>query len=94
LLTRADKRLTKIAKSYIWWKTPKETLSDPIFFIAHVMNLATWEDAMYVLKKYRRNNFLQTIKMVSPGILNPKSWYFWHRWLGVVPSPYPKRKMI
>ncbi len=47
--------LTNIAKKYVWWKSPEETLALSSYFLCHVMNLGTWEDAMVVFDHYGRD---------------------------------------
>jgi hypothetical protein len=36
--------LLVVAERVVWFKTPSETLADPIHFLAHVMTYGTVED--------------------------------------------------
>ena len=79
-ILKMQTKLTKIAKTYVWWKKPTETLQNRDYFLAHVMNLGTWDDAMIVLEYYGKDAFITALRNDSPGVLNPRSWTFCHHW--------------
>jgi hypothetical protein len=57
------------------------------------MNLATWEDAMLALDIFGDSEFIKSLENAPPGILNKKSWNFWHLWFELEAPALPVRKL-
>lgn len=92
-LPEYHEQLFAIARTYVWWKSPEETLKDTSYFLWHVMNSADWNDAMSVLEILGPDAFREALRACAPGALNKKSWEFWHLFLDIPVTPYPKRKV-
>lgn len=84
--------LAKMAKKYVWWKDPAETLANPIHFLGQAMNLATWNDVMVLFDHFGRQAFIDALAGSEAGTLNERSWNFWHLWLGLTVPELPQRK--
>ena len=83
--------ILSIIQTYVWWKTPEEALQFPRHILAQAMNWATWEDAMKLLDVFGPAFFVDALKNAPPGVIEPKSWAFWHHWFGFEVPPLPKR---
>ena len=92
-MQKINKAMENIAREYVWWYSPQEALKNTDYFLLHVMNLATWEDAQKVLAHYGTAPFVHALHDALPGALTEKSWVFWHHWFNLPPKPYPVRKL-
>lgn len=81
-----------LAGRIIWFESPRDALSLPIRFLAYVMARATIED-LIILKKYvTDDDFREALEKAPPGIIDPRSWAYWHNRFGQwPPPPMPKR---
>ena len=93
-MTPAPDRLHALARNYMGWNAPEQSLSEgPGRLIAQVMEIGTWEDAHALLKAVGEDAFREVLAAPPPGILSEKSWTFWHHRLrlGAPTRPTPKR---
>jgi len=89
----SNDRLLQIARNYVWWKDPNEFFKNESYFLGHMMNLATWDDAMVVFETLGEDAFIKALAKAPAGMMNKKSWNFWHLWLGLSVPGYPERKV-
>ncbi|MFN0193942.1 MAG: hypothetical protein ACKVP5_18550 [Aestuariivirga sp.] len=82
-----------LARRTIWFEPPSKALSDPVRFAAYAFAYATFED-MTVLRRYLSDADLrEALKNAPPGIIDARSWSYWHLRLDVEPvPPLPVRK--
>lgn len=80
-----------IVATYVWWKSPEEALEFPRHVLAQIMNLATWEDSMKMLDVFGDEAFRDALQYSPPGLIEPKSWVFWHCWFDLEIPKLPKR---
>ena len=82
-----------LARRLGWFETPEESLADPVRFLAYAFARATHED-MNVLRRYLSEaDFREALLQAPPGIIDARSWCYWHVRLGLNPaSPMPVRK--
>jgi len=87
-----DPRIERIARRVKWWEPAEETLSDQDDFLCRVMNFGTWNDIEYVDAVYGEEAFRRALDHCRPGVIDRRSWHYWHIRLGVgaVP-PMPQR---
>jgi hypothetical protein len=87
--------LAQVARRVVWFKTPEETLQDPVFFLAHVMTYGMVEDILTVKKHFTPEDFRRALEQAPPGVFDKRSWAYWNvmfdRW--PVP-PLPKRRFL
>ena len=78
-----------LARRLIWFEEPEEALSDVIRFLAYAFARATHED-MNILRKYlNEDDFREALNKAPPGIIDPRSWAYWHAKFGRYPAPSP-----
>ena len=89
-----DERAPAMARKYVWWQPPEHTLADRQLFLAQMMNLGTAEDIRWLLSRVSTSDLRDVLRDPPIGIFNPRSWNFWHLWLGLTPPPeLPARRV-
>lgn len=87
--------LQTIAERVCWWQSASETLADTPLFLCRVMNLGTWDDAVFCLDQFGEDAFRNALRSAPPGVLDARSWHYWHHRLGILPvPPQPQRAIL
>lgn len=83
-----------LAERLVWFEPPAEALADPIRFMAYAFARATHAD-MKVLRAYLNEDDLrEALAKAPPGIIDPRSWSYWHLRMGCYPAPpLPTRQL-
>jgi hypothetical protein len=76
----------------VWFEKPEKAIADPVRFAAYAMTYGTHEE-MKIIRQYLSDDDLrEALAKVPPGIVDPRSWAYWHLKLGHYPPPaLPKR---
>jgi hypothetical protein len=88
-----DAELREIAARYVWWQPPAVTLARPRHFLCQVMALGMAEDVRTVRRVMGDPALLDALEHAPPGVMDPKSWNFWHLFFGRRPPPLPERPL-
>jgi hypothetical protein len=88
------RRARTVARRYIWWEPPAKTLANLPRFLAHAMNLATWEDHVWLETHFSRAQLRQALQRAPAGTFTARSWNFWHIRLGARSIPRLPQKQI
>jgi hypothetical protein len=87
--------LQKLAPAIVWFEPPQEALRDPVRFLVYAMTHATSRE-LAVLRKHVSNRTLKAaLKAAPPGLMDKRSWAYWHAMLGnsLPPPPMPVRSL-
>ncbi|MDR3752623.1 MAG: hypothetical protein P4K93_02595 [Terracidiphilus sp.] len=91
--------LSRLARTYVWWKTPEEAMRFPERVAAQVLNLGTWDDLTALVEAADEPYLRQVLRGAEAGQLDARSWHYWHYRLGLAEygvrpvPPMPTRKM-
>ena len=86
--------LLEVASHVVWFKTPKDTLSNPTHFLAYLMTYGMHEDIKIVKKYLSIKDFSEALKNAPPGVIDPRSWAYWNIMCDHIPiPPMPERKL-
>lgn len=86
--------LHELARRYVWWLSPTETLARPNLLLCQLMQLGTAEDVRLARDLLGDDAFRDALRMAPPGIFEDRSWNFWHLvLLGRSPPPLPSRPL-
>ena len=85
--------LREIASRYVWWQSPEATLSRPSHFLCQLMTLGAVEDVRTVRRLLGDAAFLDALDHAPPGMMDPKSWNYWHLFFGREPPAMPVRPL-
>jgi len=90
----ATPELLAISRRIIWFEDPMVSLSQPLRFLAYAMRYATHEDMKIIRSHITDDEFREALRTVPPGIVDPRSWCYWHVRMGIFPPPpLPERRM-
>ena len=79
--------LLTVAERVVWFKPPRETLTDPVHFLAHVMTYGTVEDLRALDGVIGPNEFREALENAPPGVFDGRSWSYWNLKYGRSPAP-------
>ena len=90
----SDDALLALAGRYVWWKSPDDALRDRTHLLCQIMQLGTDNDVRIARDKFGDQAFRDALRDAPPGILDPRSWNFWHLVLfHRPPPPMPTRTL-
>jgi hypothetical protein len=83
----------RLARRCVWYKEPAEALAQPIHLAAHVLAHGTMEDVGVLRRHVGPQGMVEALKNAPPGIIDARSWWYWHLVLLDVspPPPLPQR---
>ncbi len=83
----------RVARRVVWFEPPAVALADPIQFLAYAMSYATPADMKIIRRYLTDDDFREALEHAPPGIIDRKSWNYWHLKLGrYPPPPLPRRR--
>ena len=82
-----DPDLLAVARRVVWFKPPRETLQNEVFFLNHAMTYGDAQDAAAVRRRYGDEALRHALRKAHPGIFDPRSWSYWHTVLEMLPVP-------
>ncbi|MEO8705220.1 MAG: hypothetical protein ABI867_34560 [Kofleriaceae bacterium] len=89
-----DVLLDALATRYVWWQPAARTLARRAHFLCQLMQLGTPEDVREVRRMLGDEAFREALRNAPAGILDARSWNFWHLvLLGQPPPPLPERQL-
>ena len=89
-----ESSLEHLARKYVWWEPPARALSRTNLFLCQLMQLGTWDDVRTVRRRFGDEALRRALREAPPGVLDRKSWIYWHRFLGIEPiPPLPERPL-
>ncbi|HEX4451864.1 MAG TPA: hypothetical protein VH143_13395 [Kofleriaceae bacterium] len=84
--------LEELARRYVWWKPPAESAANLGHLLCQVMQLGTQEDIAAARALVGDDAFRTALRAATPGLLDERSWNFWHRfWFHEAPPVMPER---
>ncbi len=85
--------LREIAARYVWWQPAEVTLARPAHFLCQLMTLGTAEDVRTVRRALGDPAFMDALTHAPPGMMDAKSWNYWHLFFGREAPPPPARPL-
>ena len=83
-----------VARRVIWFEPPERAVTDPIRFLAYLMTYGTVEDVAVVRRYLDLGDFREALEQAPPGIIDERSWAYWHAMTGRYPAPPMPRRVI
>jgi hypothetical protein len=86
--------LRELARRYVWWEPAERALARPGRLLCQLMQLGTLEDVRAARDLLGDDAFRAALRAAPPGILDDRSWNFWHLLLfRQPPPPLPARPL-
>jgi len=83
-----------LAARVIWFEPPEMALQDLTRFMAYAFRYATHEDMAALRSALSDDDLRKALAEAPPGIIDARSWSYWHSILGrFPPPPMPKRNI-
>jgi hypothetical protein len=84
----------KLAAGIMWFEPPELSLRDEKRFLVYAMTHATTQE-LAVLRRHVSDRALSAaLKAAPPGIMDKRSWAYWHVMLTRTPvPPLPRRTL-
>jgi hypothetical protein len=82
-----DAVLRELASRYVWWKPPERALEGRTHFICQLLQLGTAEDVRAARSILGDEAFRDALRSAPPGVLDARSWSYWHLVLFGRPAP-------
>lgn len=88
------KDFAEIASRVIWFEPPELALNDSVRFMAYAFRYATPGDMKILRSRLSDDDLRAALAQAPPGIIDPRSWSYWHAVLGKFPPPpLPQRRL-
>ncbi len=85
--------LHHLAEKYVWWESPDRVVARRELLLCQLMQLGTWPDVRLARRLFGDQAFIDVLAKAPPGILDLKSWVYWHRFFGLEVPPLPARPL-
>lgn len=83
----------ELARRLVWFETADQALADPVRFLAYAFRYARSGD-MALLRTWLSDEQLRhALRHAPPGIIDPRSWAYWHVMLDLDIAPMPQRRL-
>ncbi len=76
-----------LAARIIWFEPAETALGDLPRFMAYAFRYACHDDMRLLRTKLHDDDLRSALAHAPPGIIDPRSWSYWHAMLGVYPPP-------
>lgn len=76
-----------VSRQVIWFEEPEQAISDPVRFLIYAMTYATFENMQIIRQHVTDDEMREALRNAPPGIIDPRSWSYWHLKLGQYPAP-------
>lgn len=83
ILTR---ELERVAQRCFWYKPPRDAISDPVNFAAHVLTYGTHEDVKILRRQLDDGDIDEALQKAPPGVFDARSWACWNLTFGRTPA--------
>jgi len=86
-------QLKRIAAELIWWQPAEVSLAQPRRLLAQVMALGTWQEVQTVGGAFGWDAFRDALGNAPAGVLDARSWSYWHAFFGLAEPAKPTRSL-
>lgn len=86
--------LLAVARRVVWFEPPEVALAEPVRFLAYAMTYGTHEDMREVRRHVSDEELREALAKAPPGIIDGRSWAYWHLVVDrYPPPPLPRRQL-
>ncbi len=82
-----------LARRLVWFEAPEQALNHPIRFLAYAFRYGRASDMAQLRSYLSDEDFRYALRNAPPGIIDPRSWEYWHLMFDLDPEPMPQRRL-
>lgn len=82
-----DARTRELARRLVWFEPAEKALADPVRFLAYAFRHARSQDMAILREHLGDDDMRDALRHAPPGIIDPRSWAYWHLMLDLGPPP-------
>ncbi len=86
--------LRKFAPGIVWFEPPDISLRNPVRFLVYAMTYATAQELAALRKHVSAAEFKAALRAAPPGIMDKRSWAYWHAVLNNAPPPRMPTRLL
>ena len=83
--------LETLARRYVWWQIPADTLKSPETLLRQILRIGTADDYLMAREYWGEEAFKRALVTAPPGSIDERSWVFWHRQYHLPLRPLARR---
>lgn len=87
----------RLARKYVWWKSPAQALRRPERIAAQVINMGDYDDVQDLVDASGKAFLRSVLRSAEIGQFNARAWHYWHYRLGLADlgtvPPLPVRRL-
>lgn len=83
----------ELARRLIWFEPAEQALAEPIRFLAYAFRFGRAADMGLLRSLLGDEQLRHALRNAPPGIIDPRSWAYWHLMLELEPAPMPQREL-
>jgi hypothetical protein len=83
-----------VATRVLWFEPPDVALRDVPRFMAYAFRYATHEDMQILRTALSDDDLRFALEHAPPGIIDARSWSYWHAILGTYPPPPQSQRVF
>ncbi|MCC6560575.1 MAG: hypothetical protein IT478_04395, partial [Xanthomonadales bacterium] len=87
-----DAETALVARRLVWFEPPEKALAQPGRFLAYAFARASASDMAVIRRHVSEDDLRQALRDAPPGIIDARSWAYWHLMLDLAIVPEPTRR--
>ena len=88
-----NEQMLDLARRLIWFEAPEQALGHPIRFLAYAFRYGRTSDIAQLRSYLSDEEFRYALRNAPPGIIDARSWAYWHLMFDLDPAPLPQRRL-
>ena len=82
-----DPETVAAIRRIIWFEEAEQAARDPVRLLAYAFRYATHADMKHLRRHFSDDDLRTALTNAPPGIIDGRSWGYWHAILGQYPPP-------
>jgi hypothetical protein len=87
-----DAETVAVARRLVWFEPPEKALAQPQRFLVYAFALASAGDMAVIRRHVSEDDLRRALREAPPGIIDARSWAYWHLMLDLAIVPEPTRR--
>ena len=80
-------QISEVIRRIIWFEEPRDAVRDSFRLLAYAFRYASHTDMQQLRQHFSDDDLRAALASAPPGIIDGRSWSYWHAILGQFPPP-------